>query len=500
MADFRPTFPFDPNIRPVTNNLNCAVNTITRYDMEFIKAYSDKELLHALCYQIANVIDMLNLTQEQFEKLVGWVNEEIKYYTKEQLNQWLEDGTFYNMIKDMVNNLYYQFSNNIEASHVQSQIIYGVACSYLHNMWSTRSPEYKYGNTNTAIDPNVVEYNELDCSSFVILCLLGIDYYNSPYNGVPLSKGKIGFNRNYKKTVNNDTGLIRYVYEILMYATENNLLIHYNDISELQTGDIIFWCWTDEYAESQPDDWWGKNTYKYAAHTGIVISNCSDYEKKTGVIHADTSGALVHCSDLNKYKPKNQYLYQYAFRPKLPVSQFYIKGLWRFRGDIDEKQVVLSASSYSYAGGLTPTNMSPYMVNKRDGSVSTDNARWTTYFIPYSKCIVIDKLLVNDRIGYNICYYDENEKYIKYTQNSFSATDNCALIRLEFYNKVGDMTPEDKTYIATYYNIRYHEWVDTLNSFIATKNSETFYNDTIKYYKEAVNVKDLILVGKTVES
>ena len=60
------------------------------------------------------------------------------------------------------------------------------------------------------------------------------------------------------------------------------------------------------------------------------------------------------------------------------------------------------------------------------------------------------------------------------------------------------MTPEDKTYIATYYNIRYHEWVDTLNSFIATRNSETFYNDTIKYYKEAVNVKDLIMLGKTV--
>ena len=138
--------------------------------------------------------------------------------------------------------------------------------------------------------------------------------------------------------------------------------------------------------------------------------------------------------------------------------------------------------------------MSPYMVNKSDGSVSTDNTRWTTYFIPYSKCIVIDKLLVNDRIGYNICYYNENEEYIKYTQNSFSATDNCALIRLEFYNKVGDMTPEDKTYIATYYNIRYHEWVDTLNSFIATKNSVTFYNDTIKYYKNAVNVKDLILL------
>ena len=53
--------------------------------------------------------------------------------------------------------------------------------------------------------------------------------------------------------------------------------------------------------------------------------------------------------------------------------------------------------------------------------------------------------------------------------------------KLKNNNKDGDMTPEDKTYIATYYNIRYHEWVDTLNSFIATKNSETFYNDTIKY-------------------
>lgn len=92
MADFRPTFPFDPNIRPVTNNLNCAVNTITRYDMEFIKAYSDKELLHALCYQIANVIDMLNLTQEQFEKLVAWINDNLWEYASNLLQQWLEQG------------------------------------------------------------------------------------------------------------------------------------------------------------------------------------------------------------------------------------------------------------------------------------------------------------------------------------------------------------------------------------------------------------------------
>ena len=87
MADFRSKFPIDTNIRPVANNLNCAVNTITRYDMEFIKAYSDKELLHALCYQIENVIDMLNLTQGQFEKLVLWVNSELEEYTSEKLEE-----------------------------------------------------------------------------------------------------------------------------------------------------------------------------------------------------------------------------------------------------------------------------------------------------------------------------------------------------------------------------------------------------------------------------
>lgn len=92
MADFRPTFPFDQNIRPVTNNLNCVVNTITRYDMEFIKAYNDKELLRALCYQIANVIDMLNLTQEQFEKLVAWINDNLWEYAGNLLQQWLEQG------------------------------------------------------------------------------------------------------------------------------------------------------------------------------------------------------------------------------------------------------------------------------------------------------------------------------------------------------------------------------------------------------------------------
>lgn len=115
MADFKPTFPINPNIRPVANNLNCAVNTITRYDMEFIKAYNDKELLHALCYQIANVIDMLNLTQEQFEKLVLWVNSKLEEYTSNKLEEWLKSGVLESIIKELIETQYDSYVENYES-------------------------------------------------------------------------------------------------------------------------------------------------------------------------------------------------------------------------------------------------------------------------------------------------------------------------------------------------------------------------------------------------
>ena len=76
-----------------------------------------------------------------------------------------------------------------------TQVIYNAMMSYHMHIWSIGSNnKFSYGNylTNntsgnsmTALDPegSGTVYDKLDCSTFVLLCLMGIPFQDSPYNG-----------------------------------------------------------------------------------------------------------------------------------------------------------------------------------------------------------------------------------------------------------------------------------------------------------------------------
>lgn len=91
-----------PNSQIVAPINGCARNVI-RFDLELFNGYSDVDFLNAICYKLNECIDAVNLTQEQFSKIVEFVNNMLKQYTQEQLQQWLEDGTIMEMIAKFMN-------------------------------------------------------------------------------------------------------------------------------------------------------------------------------------------------------------------------------------------------------------------------------------------------------------------------------------------------------------------------------------------------------------
>lgn len=62
--------------------------------------------------------------------------------------------------------------------------------SVLNTYYTNRSIGFNYNTKNTPIRGEYVDgSNNIDCSTFIILGLMGIDFANSPYNHIPLAIG-----------------------------------------------------------------------------------------------------------------------------------------------------------------------------------------------------------------------------------------------------------------------------------------------------------------------
>lgn len=452
------------------------------------------------------VESFLELTQnwnEILEKINHWLDdapEQIRNEVDKILNEWLEDGTIQSMIAEAV------AKRTINPTHslmfVEKCALYGVMRSYFEKAWATINPDVSYVNFNTPLDSNP-EIKGLDCSSYTILCLLGVPYERSGLSKTSKAfsnDGVLGFNRYFHKTVNNDTGLMRYAYEIAMWGFENGLMcsmqdmIDNNDYSALQTGDIVFWKWNQEYIDQlQPGDW-AYNTFDHVSHVGIIVDSCQKFQQGIGVMECVSTSALMALNEfITKDPGQNQELYPYFIRPKLNIDRFYVSGYWTMRGKHNQENITANHTFVNYTGGLMPMNMYAYNVNKTDGSVSTDNTRWTSFFIPYSPALVIEN---KSGLGYHACYYDGARKYLSYTDGLIDRTlKNCAMLRLEFYKTEGDMTQQDKNNIANQVTVRYHDETDNP----AAYNNElhaTFYDrDEHMYCEDATAIESLVLFG-----
>lgn len=464
------------------------------------------ELLCKVVKYINDLIQNLkNLGQDiddintRIDELWNYIqNLDLQTEVNNRIDQMVEDGSFQRLIEEAIAKIYTLETGNYENSKLVKQMMYSIGMSYYMDAWATRNPKLSYGNiedndlgNGTALDADAKAYTKLDCSTFVILCMLGIPYADSPYNGRNIrSRGAMGFCRQWIPTIHNDTLQIRWTYELLMYANYNKLLYDYVNPSQIQTGDLVFWCWNQEFIDQQPADWWGHGTYEYAAHVAMCVTNCAKFQSTVGIVHANSSSALMSFQDIEDYTKSltTQHMYPKIMRPRLNMMDVYLNGLWRFRGDIDAIPLVLNASAINYAGGKMPSNMNTYVVNKSDGSVSTDLSRWTSYYIPYN----ISMFVTNNvsTVGYNLCYYTEDKTYLSYSQNKFTETPNAKYVRLEYFNRnSGDLTPEQKNSIQSMNLLTYHTWCDPEQSFLNQTDNDIKYLDTVFNFEKATIAK-----------
>ena len=74
---------------------------IGMFDLDLLYQTSDTELLYQILSKVNEIAESQNIIINNFEKVLEWANEQIEKYTKEQLQEWLDDGTLENMIRTM---------------------------------------------------------------------------------------------------------------------------------------------------------------------------------------------------------------------------------------------------------------------------------------------------------------------------------------------------------------------------------------------------------------
>lgn len=71
---------------------------IGMFDLDVIYQTSDAELLYQVLYKLNEIAKSQNIIIDNFQKVIEWATEQIEKFTKEQLEEWLEDGTLENLL------------------------------------------------------------------------------------------------------------------------------------------------------------------------------------------------------------------------------------------------------------------------------------------------------------------------------------------------------------------------------------------------------------------
>ena len=76
---------------------------IGMYDLDLIYQTSDVELLYQILSKVNEIAQSQNIIIDNFEKVLDWAQNQIETYTKEQLQEWLDDGTLRKLINEILN-------------------------------------------------------------------------------------------------------------------------------------------------------------------------------------------------------------------------------------------------------------------------------------------------------------------------------------------------------------------------------------------------------------
>lgn len=166
-----------------------------------------------------------------------------------------------------------------------------------------------YGNFHTAFNGECT--NEIDCSSFVMLCLLGVPYKNSRYNAANARNLPIA-GYNFEEIITIDESKDRpygmLAMELAFYANKYGMLYEIDKVNgdNIRPGDILFVC------NSPHETYWNK-----IGHCAIIMG-VRKYNKTLSVIGANNNGVAFETWRLDNAQVI------YAARFPLADSEFIV--------------------------------------------------------------------------------------------------------------------------------------------------------------------------------
>ena len=244
-------------------------------------------LFNTLKEYVDNYFDNLDIQEEVNNKLEemaedGTLESIITVYLRENIAT-ITDGYTLDTIGAIGYNTqtgaYYEITDTIDHSHVQHEVATGkyatiIEGAYLnqadktvapmsqalvsrlaHNAASyiTRRNNFVYGGTYSAFRPNVAQVGgkwEINCSTFAVLMMYGIDYEHSEYNlgtGNYVVDGRFcedsGILEYFSTPFEGATGDHRwkYTYHLAAYMYERGYCFEPNeDLSNIRPGDVLF--------------------------------------------------------------------------------------------------------------------------------------------------------------------------------------------------------------------------------------------------------------------
>ena len=104
---------------------------IGMFDLDVIYQSSDAELLYQVLYKLNEIAKSQNIIIDNFQKVIEWANEQIETYTKEQLQEWLQDGTLSGLINQYLFRSKVSVYNTVADMISDDSLIIGVVCQTL---------------------------------------------------------------------------------------------------------------------------------------------------------------------------------------------------------------------------------------------------------------------------------------------------------------------------------------------------------------------------------
>lgn len=75
---------------------------IGMFNLDVIYQTSDAELLYQVLYKLNEIAKSQNIIIDNFQKVIEWATEQIENFTKEQLEEWLNDGTLQQLVLSFI--------------------------------------------------------------------------------------------------------------------------------------------------------------------------------------------------------------------------------------------------------------------------------------------------------------------------------------------------------------------------------------------------------------